>query len=208
VLAAVALIVGMFPYTDRGGNQYGPRYYYEAFPLLVVFVVSALSARLRGDPAPWLAASGTPAAGSGLSAVAPAQRLAAALVVSVALVVPLMAWHVFQERRVVHERTDVYRQATRAGLRNAIVLISGRVGRVRSMAATDLTRNGVTWDAPVLYALDRGAGNAQLARAFPGRELYRYVVDRSAGIGRLEKVEWQPLAREPSQRQEKERPSP
>jgi hypothetical protein len=194
VLASAALVVGMFPYTDRGGNQYGPRYYYEAFPLLVVFVVSVLSARLRG--------------GSGPSSVASARRLAIALGVSVAMVVPLTAWHAYQEWRVVRERTDVYRQVTRAGLRNAIVLLSGRVGRVRSMAATDLTRNGVTWDAPVLYALDWCAGNATLARTFPNRALYRYAYDRAAGAGHLEAIGAQRAAREPSRLREKERPAP
>ena len=176
VLVSVALIVGMFPYTDRGGNQYGPRYYYEAFPSLAVFVVGALSARLRAAEAP--------------SAVASARRMVMALLASVTLVVPLMAWHVYQERRVIDERTDVYRQVSRAGLRNAIVLIGGRVGRVRSMAAADLTRNGITWDAPVLYALDRGKAVAALAEAFPDRTLYRYTYDRNAGVGRLEPAAW------------------
>jgi hypothetical protein len=184
VLAAAALVIGMFPYIDRGGNQYGPRYYYEAFPLLAVFVVSVLSARLRGCFEP--------------SAVLPARRLAAVLGASVALVVPLTTFHVWQESRVVHERTDVYRQADRAGLRNAVVLLSGRVGRVRSMPAADLTRNGITWDAPVLYALDRGPDNAILGRRFPDRTLYRYEYDRAAGTGRLVVIDAVRPDREPS----------
>jgi len=210
-LAALVLAVGMFPYTDRGGNQYGPRYYYEAFPLLAIFVVSALGARRRSgatEPergrasAPVLEGVGTPSAGGAVAPVAdgraaPAgwssdtpRRLAGLLAVSLVVVAPLAAWHGYNEWRVIRERSDVFAQVGRAGPGRAVVLLSGRVGHRRSMAATDLTRNGIAWDAAVLYALDRGPDNARLAAAYPDRTFYRYVHDRSAGKGRLEPIVW------------------
>jgi len=201
-LATLALAAGMFPYTDRGGNQYGPRYYYEAFPLLAIFVVSALGARLRaGVAGPVRGRAGVPVSGgeagpvsggagapAGWSSDAAARRLAGLLAVSLVLVVPLAAWHGYDEWRVIRERSDVFAQVGRAGPRRAVVLLSGRVGHRRSMAATDLTRNGIAWDAAVLYALDRGPENARLSEAYPDRAFYRYVYDHAAGSGRLEPV--------------------
>ena len=203
-LAALALAVGMFPYTDRGGNQYGPRYYYEAFPLLAIFVVSALGARLRaGVAGPVRGRAGVPVSGgeagpvsggagapAGWSSDAAARRLAGLLAVSLVLVVPLAAWHGYDEWRVIRERSDVFAQVGRAGPRRAVVLLSGRVGHRRSMAATDLTRNGITWDAAALYALDRGPDNTRLAAACPDRTFCRYIYDRSVGKGRLEPIVW------------------
>jgi len=213
-LATLALMAGMFPYTDRGGNQYGPRYYYEAFPLLAIFVVSTLGARLRGGEAsPPIGRSTEPTfertvAPADWSGDAGARRLAGSLAASLVLLVPLAVWHSCNEWRVIRERTDAYRVVARAGLDHAIVLLGGRVGRVRSMAAADLTRNGISWDGPVLYALDRGADNARLAAAYPDRAFFRYVYDRSAGAGHLEPIVSRAGYDIDLQRPPKEAPSP
>ncbi len=76
--------------------------------------------------------------------------------------------------------------AAAAGLHDALVLISGRVGTVRSMAASDLTRNAVGHQASVLYGLDLGEAErcAPTARV-PGRTTYLYAWDRLASRGSL-----------------------
>ena len=53
------------------------------------------------------------------------------------------------------------------------------------MPREDLTRNGIRFDAPVLYVLDRGERNGELMRAFPGRRPYVYDYDGGTGRGSL-----------------------
>jgi len=76
--------------------------------------------------------------------------------------------------------------AAAAGLRDALVLIDGRVGTARSMAASDLTRNPVGHRASVLYGLDPGEAQrcAPTARV-PGRTTYLYTWDWLASRGSL-----------------------
>ena len=75
------------------------------------------------------------------------------------------------------------------GLTNAVVLLSGRVGTARTMDVRDLTRNGITYTAPVLYALDRSeVENCALANAYPLRVVYRYSWDSLQRRGRLARI--------------------
>ena len=99
------------------------------------------------------------------------------------------AWfmtHAAVERQVIRERMDPYTMAAAAGLHDALVLISGRVGTARSMAALDLTRNAVGHQASVLYGLDPGEAKrcAPTARV-AGRTTYLYAWDRLASRGSL-----------------------
>lgn len=36
------LVLGLYPYINRGGNQYGPRFYFDGFPLLVIAASAVL----------------------------------------------------------------------------------------------------------------------------------------------------------------------
>ena len=156
----VCMVVALYAYVERGGNQYGPRFHYEVFPFLVLFVVGNVFRTAVLDPAPR------------------AQRRAfALLMLSVAVMPVTFAVHAGRERHVIEERMDPYRTAERAGLQNAVVFMSGRVGTSRSMAAEDLTRNGLDTAGPVLYAVDRSpAANCQVAAGL-GRTPYVYGWD-------------------------------
>jgi hypothetical protein len=115
-----------------------------------------------------------------------ARYVFATLVVSILISPLLIAVHASQVRNVITERSDVFSRVKDAGVRDAIVLLSGRVGTARSMDARDLTRNGISYSAPVLYALDRSeAENCALAQAYPRRTLYRYSWDAIERRGRL-----------------------
>jgi Dolichyl-phosphate-mannose-protein mannosyltransferase len=163
----------LYFYVERGGNQYGPRFHYEVFPFLVLFVTAnvfrhaepgSMDRRDRG--------------------------LFAMLAASVALMPASFAVHAAVERQVIRERMDPYTMVEAAGLRRALVLMSGRVGTMRSMAAVDLTRNDLDLRAGVLYGLDPGAGARCLPGArMPGRTTYLYAWNREASRGVL-----QPLA--------------
>jgi len=169
----VAMAGVLYFYVERGGNQYGPRFYYEAFPFLAVFVAANVfregefAAKARRD-----------------------QVLFALLAVSVALMPIGFAVHAAVERQVIGERMDPYRMVAEAGLQQALVLIGGRVGTVRSMAAFDLTRNDAAHKASVLYGLDQGApAHCGPQARIAGRTTYLYAWDLAASRGRLRRLE-------------------
>lgn len=162
----------LYFYVERGGNQYGPRFYYEVFPFLVIFAAAHVfrEARFRDK--------------------APVDRVMFGLMAVSLAVAPLsLVAHGIIEERVVDERMDPYRTVREAKLTNALVLVGGRVGTERSMAADDLTRNGTVFSGNVLYGLDISPEeNCRVASAYPGRAAYVYVWDRVMGRGTLEPV--------------------
>jgi hypothetical protein len=168
----VATAVTLVFYVNRGGNQYGPRFYYEAFLFLVVFTAGQL---FRADDLAQ-ADRGT-------------RRVFAAVALSVALVPPLMVWRAVQFRVVITERRDVFARVADEQLTDAIVLLAGRVGTARSMDARDLTRNGIGYSGSVLYALDRTPSeNCALTAAYPRRSIYRYTWNPAERRGRLSPI--------------------
>ncbi|HTM31895.1 MAG TPA: glycosyltransferase family 39 protein [Vicinamibacterales bacterium] len=168
----VVTIAVLYFYVERGGNQYGPRFHYEAFLFAVIFVAGNL---FRADS---------------LQASPPRDRWLFALLAASVILMPIsFAVHAAVEHRVVLERMDPFRRA--AGLRDAVVLIGDRVGATRSIAAPDLTRNGINPGGPVLYGLHidtpRHCPGGDLA--VPGRAPYLYVWDYANGIGTLTPLE-------------------
>lgn len=149
----------LYFYMERGGNQYGARFHYEVFPFAVLFV----TAQVFG--------------GSACCVRARRDRLVfAALAGSVALMPVALVVHAGIESRVVRERMDPFTMAAAAGLQGALVLISGRVGTARSMAAFDLTRNDVELRADVIFGLDPGEdARCRPAARVAGRVTYLYV---------------------------------
>ena len=168
----VATALALVFYINRGGNQYGPRFYYEAFLFLVVFTAGQL---FRADDLAQ-ADRGT-------------RRVFAAVALSVALVPPLMVWRAVQFHVVITERRDVFARVADEQLTDAIVLLAGRVGTARSMDVRDLTRNGIGYSGSVLYALDgTPSENCALAAAYPRRSIYRYTWDPVERRGRLSPI--------------------
>lgn len=168
----VLMAAALYCYVERGGNQYGPRFYYETFPFLVIFTTASLfKERAFVDKST-------------------ADRRAFGLVAVSVLVMPLsLIAHAVIERRVVTERMDPYRMASAAGLAEALVLVRGRVGTWRSMSARDFARNGIDHDGDVLYALDIDPEtNCQLRTAYPTRTLYLYEWNAAARRGTLEPI--------------------
>jgi hypothetical protein len=99
------------------------------------------------------------------------------------------AAHAAVERQVIRERMDPYSMAAAAGLQQALVLIGGRVGTARSMAAFDLTRNDVGHRARVLYGLDEGAPAHCAPHArIAGRTTYLDAWDAAASRGALRRL--------------------
>jgi hypothetical protein len=166
------MVMTLYFYVERGGNQYGPRFHYEVFLFMVVFVAGHLFR--PGASAP----------------TASQRRLFGLAVISVALMPFSLAVHAVIERNVIRERMDPFTRAANANLPPALVLIGGRVGTSRSIAASDLTRNGIDHDGRVLFGLDLGeVEHCAPATRLPDRTTYLYVWDHARSIGRLQPLE-------------------
>ncbi|HEV2099198.1 MAG TPA: hypothetical protein VGR45_09760, partial [Stellaceae bacterium] len=151
-----------------GGNRYGPRYYFEAFPFLVLTVVSGLVPVLQNRVWPRWAASAV-----SLVFVHAAWCVAAAI---------CLGW-LF--RGIVDERMDLYDQVRTQGLHYAVVVIRSGTGLLRGFKPQDLTRNGLALDRDVIYALDIPDRLGDLRALFPHRRFYLYARDPDNPVGSL-----------------------
>lgn len=154
------LFIGYFFYHHLGGNQYGPRFLYEAYPFVIVFVVH----QTFKTPARW-----------------PLAVLVAGLIYAVVKLPYIME----REYRVVRERQDLYAQVMESGIANAVVLVSTHTSVIRPMPVRDLIRNALDDNADVIYARDQGEKNAELMQFYPDRAFYRYIRDRERVAGQL-----------------------
>jgi hypothetical protein len=164
----VCLVLGLYPYMNRGGNQYGPRFYFDGFPLLVILAVVTIFGATRYEDRPRAA-----------------RRLVYFFFASALASVPIAASQFAATRAQIHERRDLERRVAAASLSRAVVFVATPIGVARAMSVEDLTRNGIAFDGPVLYALDRGALNAQLRDYESGRECYVYRFDPDTRTGSL-----------------------
>jgi len=158
-------VLAYVAFADLGGNRYGPRYYFDAFPLMMVTIVSALPlvrARLER----------------------PVDRAMLPLASIVCLLYFLGTWPLvltaFQLQ--VFSRQEPFRLAKQAVTGKAIVIqdTSSAVG----LHDWDLVRNPPSMDAAVLYARS-GTDIGALRKAFPERSIWRYSRRDSTQPGQL-----------------------
>jgi hypothetical protein len=164
-----SFVLGYILFVTLGGNRYGPRYYFDAFPLVLATIASAGPQLVDWGRRLW----GRPVA---LHAV-----LICLLYALTAYPAMIPAYH-----EQVTSRQDVYRLAQAMKLENAIVILKSRPGF--GMRADDLARNGTTLDGPVLYARAH-ATPEQLRAAFPGRSIWVYTRGDPHQPGRLTPVD-------------------
>lgn len=159
----IVLMGGYFFYYQIGGNQYGPRFLFEAFPFVVVFVV----ANVLQFNKKWITG------------------LFIAGVIFAMVKFPFIA---DRESKVIEERKDLYTLVQKRDIRNAVVMISSYTSVVRPMPIGDLTRNDVYYLNDVLYAIDLKERNQELMNYFPDREFYRYVREVNDEKGKLIRI--------------------
>jgi hypothetical protein len=159
-------VVGFVFFPTLGVNRYGPRYYFEAFPLMLATILSAAPQaaawmrQLWNRPLPIHASA------------------ASAFYLALALPFALAAYHA-----QVEKRQEPYRLAADMALSNAIVVI--KTSSDAGLIADDLARNDdTTLRAPVLYARP-DADITALEQTFPGRAIWIYERDDPARPGRL-----------------------
>ncbi len=133
-------------YPFDGANRYGPRYYFEAYPFMLL--------ALRGVDIPSMI-----------------KRLCGLNLVYGVIALPFLA--VFYHQ-IVEQRLDLYDQVERLGLSNAVVLVEDGPGKIWKMEPDDMARNGLTADGPVLYARADKTDERALHAAFPTREIWVY----------------------------------
>jgi hypothetical protein len=166
LLSLIVLVLLYLVFQNKGGNEYGPRYYYDGLVYLAILLAAgwgraaeALAGRVRPERA----------------------RRGAALVLScgalltVAGALPFLAWH--YRDKVAHNR-DLYRTVEAAGLSSALVFLATGSGR---MPPGDLVRNPLDFRTGVVYARDLGAAaNLGLAALYPDRPALVYAYDARA----------------------------
>ena len=140
-------------YPFDGANRYGPRYWFDAFPFLVLTIASAWPAFVR------------------LHVDRLARRLGALAVVASLIALPFLAQ---RYHTIVRERQEVTDLVAAAKLDNAVVLVQTDPGDLWTMEGDDLARNGIDADGPVLYARGDLVSAAQIRVKMPNRRLYIY----------------------------------
>jgi hypothetical protein len=139
-----------------GGDRYGPRYYFEAFPFFGLTIATAAAGALRRPD------SGHAGAVAGLMAVHLAACFAALIVLPYFL------------REMVDGRMDPYDLAAQAHLDTAVVVLRSSTAGTNRWEPLNLTRNGIALDGPVIYTLDPGARLPVLKAMFPSRHVFAY----------------------------------
>jgi hypothetical protein len=145
ILPTTVIAYLFFP--DMGGDQYGPRYYFEGFMLMPVTIGSTIIALSR--------------AREGRLRSAVAGLTTAHILTCLAGLAVLLVYM----RTVVNERFDVYDQVRQAGLHNALVILDRR---------DIFARNGLDREGDVIYAIDLPGRIGELHRLFPDRQFFLY----------------------------------
>lgn len=169
IFPAYVLVYLLVPFD--GGAQYGPRYYFEAFPFLVLTVVSALAPVLRDTVRPRRASFAVSLVVAHIAA-----GIAATVVFGLFL------------RLVIDQRMDVYDQAAAAHLEHAVVVLQSGTSPLRPMWPRDLTRNGIAVEGRVIYVRDIPGQLSELRRLMPDRRFYRYTRDPNSAKGVLQRL--------------------
>ncbi len=163
-------VIGYAFYYTYGGNQYGPRFYFEGYPFAIIAVTAMVFNKneIHG------------------------KRILISkflYIVGFFIAVILIPFHSWKVHKIIYERTDLYRLSELSKLDNSIVIVSSSTGVVRPMHPGDLTRNGISIDKNILYVRDRGIKSYEkLHKFFPTKKIYRYIREKNSSKGRLIKL--------------------
>ncbi len=150
-------VAGYVFFADLGGNRYGPRYYFDAFPLMLVTLVSAaprVISWVEDTTAKWRA------------------LVVNAIAVSGVYLLTALPFAAKDFHAQVVMREEPYRLAAARGLDNAIVILATSSGH--GLLESDLARNEPGLEAAVLYARPE-VSIAELQRRFPARSIWFYT---------------------------------
>lgn len=164
------LVIAYIFYYSWGGNQYGPRYYFEGLPFLGLVLGERLVFWWRGGAQPLK------------------KFLLGVLMVSIGTSAYFFNTQARFFETASRERKALYDLAEKTLKRPAIVFIKGFLGDKLVMAEEDAVRNSPRLDAKILYAHDLGEKNRLLEAYYSDREFYRGTFDRTRKEARLERL--------------------
>jgi hypothetical protein len=169
----IAFVIGYTLWVEDAGNRYGPRYYYEVFPFLILTVISGARHIISSTEAQ-------------IMRNVTVTALAINVILSLCFL-PFIGANIY---KVIAERRDVFRLVENMGITNAVVLLSTGTGVLRPVKTDVLVRNGIEVGGEVIFAHDRGLENGKLQALFPERLFWVYKREADMVRGRLEPPEW------------------
>jgi hypothetical protein len=169
----IAFVLGYTLFPFGAGNQYGPRYYYDAFPFLILTVVSGAHYIISSTTAPMAR-----------------YMTVHALIITVMLSLCSLPFIGLYTYKVIDERRDLFRLVETQGIRNAVVVLSNGTGVLWPMSTDDLVRNGTSISDAVIFAHDLGRENCKLQELFSERHFWVYKREPHTVRGRLESPAW------------------
>lgn len=165
-LSSALLPIGYLFYPSGGGNQYGPRFYYESLGFLVLLAVPAclffFRNTLRQRIVTWV------------------------LFLLLATDAALLGYHGYFHAQQIYARRTVYRLVEHRDIHQALVFVAAPSG---DMTQGDLIRNPPDLaGADVIYAWHLGKRNQELKTWFPKRAFYLFGRDARTGLFFLERL--------------------
>jgi hypothetical protein len=164
------VVFAYFFYFSWGGNQFGPRYYYEALPFLCVAAADYFLCCWREG------------------CLFRKKFLLTVLMVSV-----MTSWYLFWKQgafveEASRQRKALYDLAAQSLQKPSIVFIHGFLGSKLVLSEDDAVRNSPFLDEKILYAHDLGEKNRELSLRYPDRDCYRGSYDRERKRPLLERL--------------------
>ncbi|HKB07097.1 MAG TPA: hypothetical protein VKF61_02320 [Candidatus Polarisedimenticolia bacterium] len=162
----LGLALSYLVFQNKGGNEYGPRYYYDGITYLAILLCAGFMRApevFEGIVPAWKVRRAT-----GLV-------LGCGAVLTFAGTLPFLLAH--YEDKIAHNR-DLFTTVERSGVSPALVFLSTGSGR---MPPGDLVRNPLDFRTGVVYARDLGAeADRGLAALYPDRPALVYAYDSRA----------------------------
>lgn len=161
-----SLVLSYLIFQNKGGNEYGPRYYYDGISYLAILLAAG-----------WMRAPKV------LEGIVPAGRvkrgaslaLGFGAFLTVAGSLPFLMFH--YRDKVAHNR-DLFTSVEQSGHASALVFLATGSGR---MPPGDLVRNPLDFRTGVVYARDLGPeADRELAALYPDRPALVYAYDPRA----------------------------
>lgn len=159
-VSVLSLSVFYMFYYSWGGNQFGPRYLYEAYPLMVILVMHHLVLDYNQSDGP--------------------KRLVIIflLLISMLSTVTVFMRHADYFERASRERKQIYVETEQTVEEPALVFIKGFIGDTLVMSQEDAVRNLPDLKGDIIYAHDKGEKNRLLCEAMPDKNFYKAHYNR------------------------------
>ncbi len=161
------LVIGYLFYYSWGGNQFGPRYYFEGIPFLFITVSARMvkwwNTELHGLK----------------------KFILGTMVVSIVSNIYLFQKQAVLFERVSNQRKALYDLAEKTIQKPSVIFVRGFLGDALVMSQEDAIRNRPELNDKILYALDLGPKNNRLIQYYPDRDFYLGSYDRQQKIPRL-----------------------